>query len=347
MEYSIEKTREIYEHLQDDYSRYIYEGRAMYCLTGDIAYMNKVSRSVLNMDVLNELMRNMASVKDKLVIRGAGNDYAVIKEMFPGFEFRIFCDYDKTKIGKIIDGKSVISPDEFYERYSDHYVLVNSAAANGEIMNELRNHGIMDEQIFNMAEAYEMICDRQYFEKDILPVWDNEIFVDGGCYDGRTIRQFVKYCNNRYRKIYSFEPDMDNYAIAMGSFEYDPVDRLTLINKGLWDCSTTLSFSGGAAQGAKISESGTVNIDTVSIDETVGDDKVTFIKLDVEGAEYKALRGAERTIERCRPKLAISIYHKPEDIFELPELILSMHNDYRFYLRHYQLGQYETVLYAV
>ena len=71
--------------------------------------------------------------------------FDLIKEMFPGFEFRIFCDYDKTKIGKIIDGKSVISPDEFYERYSDHYVLVNSAAANGEIMNELRNHGIIDD----------------------------------------------------------------------------------------------------------------------------------------------------------------------------------------------------------
>ncbi len=74
---------------------------------------------------------------------------------------------------------------------------------------------------------------------------------------------------------------------------------------------------------------------------------VTFIKLDVEGAEYEALKGAEKLIQNCRPTLAVSVYHKAQDIWELPELILSMAPEYTFYLRHYSLSSEETVLYAV
>lgn len=347
MEWDYAKSKAVYGHFQDEYSRFIYEGRVMYCLTGDITYMNRVSRSVLDRDVLDGLMRDLSKISEHLIIRGAGNDYLVLKELYPSFEFKCFCDYDPTKIGQIIDGKQVISPEEFYNEYADYYVLINSAAANGEILDELRAHGVPEERIYNLATAYEGICDRQYFEKELLPVWEDEIFIDGGCYDGRTVRQFINYCNGKYKKIYSLEPDKDNYAFAKASFEKAPVRDLQLINKGLWKQSATLSFSGGASQGAKITENGTYTIDTVSIDELVGEDKVTYIKLDIEGAESEALQGAEKTIKRCHPKLAISIYHKPEDIFELPDLILSMQNDYRFYLRHYQLGQYETILYAV
>lgn len=340
------KTREVYGRLQDDYSRFIYEGRAMYCLTGNNLYMNRVSHSVLDMDILDNLMTKLANVKDRLVVRGAGNDYKVIRELYPELDFKCFCDFDPTKIGRMIDGKEVISLAEFYEKYADHYVLINSAAANGEIVAELKAHGVPDDRIYNLADAYKDICDKQYFEKDILPVWDNEIFIDGGCYDGRTVRQFIKYCDSKYKKIYSFEPERSNYSMALDAFDKNPVRDLTLLNKGLWDHSTTLSFS-GTAQGARITETGKVTIDTVAIDEVVGNDKITFIKLDVEGAEYKALEGARKAITHNHPKLAISIYHKPKDIFELPELILSMHDDYRFYLRHYQLGKYETILYAI
>ena len=74
---------------------------------------------------------------------------------------------------------------------------------------------------------------------------------------------------------------------------------------------------------------------------------MTFIKLDVEGAERKALQGARKTIKRDRPRLAVSVYHKAEDIIELPAYILSLHEDYRLYLRHYQMSPCETIVYAL
>ncbi len=347
MKYTINDSKRIYSHIQDSYSRFIYEKRVMWSLTGDDKYMTDILESLLDYDSIGELMEKANEVKDKLVIRGVGNDYRVIKGLYPTLECAFFVDYDPTKQGKYVDGKKILSPEDYYDNYSDYYVMVNSAAANGEIVNELLEHGISDDRILNLGKCYEGMCDKQYFEKDILPVYENEVFIDGGCYDGRTIRQFIKYCGGDYKKIYSFEPDKSNYHRTLRMLESSPVDRLEVINKGLWNESTILSFLADANQASKISEQGSFCIDTVSIDEVVGEEKVTFIKLDVEGAEYKALEGARRTIERDHPKLAISIYHKSEDIFELPELILSMCENYRFYLRHYQLSPNETILYGV
>lgn len=79
----------------------------------------------------------------------------------------------------------------------------------------------------------------------------------------------------------------------------------------------------------------------------LADDTSRRIKMDLEGAELHALQGAEQTIRRYRPKLAVSIYHNPEDIWEIPELILKLHPDYRLYLRHYSIAAAETVVYAI
>ncbi len=73
---------------------------------------------------------------------------------------------------------------------------------------------------------------------------------------------------------------------------------------------------------------------------------VTFIKMDIEGAEYQSLLGALKTIKKYRPKLAICLYHKPEDIIEIPHIILSINPDYKLAIRHYTTCNWETVLYA-
>lgn len=90
-----------------------------------------------------------------------------------------------------------------------------------------------------------------------------------------------------------------------------------------------------------------VEIPVCALDDVCNDRDITFIKMDIEGSERQALLGSRKTIERCKPKLAISIYHKSEDIWELPDLILQMNRDYTFYLRHYSLASEDTVLYAI
>lgn len=98
--------------------------------------------------------------------------------------------------------------------------------------------------------------------------------------------------------------------------------------------------------GADDNEDNAGVVEVVALDDVLFDKEITFIKMDIEGAEYAALKGASRIIGSQKPKLAICIYHKPQDIWELPELILQLNSEYRFYIRHYSYKDNETVLYA-
>jgi hypothetical protein len=95
-----------------------------------------------------------------------------------------------------------------------------------------------------------------------------------------------------------------------------------------------------------INDNGKFQIDVDSIDNIVKD-KVSFIKMDIEGAELEALRGAKNTILKYKPKLAISVYHKQDDLINIPQYILQLNEKYKLYLRHYGESTDETILYAV
>ena len=87
------------------------------------------------------------------------------------------------------------------------------------------------------------------------------------------------------------------------------------------------------------------SIDSVFLNKT---EYPTFIKMDIEGAEKAALRGAENTIRTYKPKLAICVYHKMEDVYKLPQLICSYRTDYQYVLHHYDANSMcETVMYAI
>ena len=77
------------------------------------------------------------------------------------------------------------------------------------------------------------------------------------------------------------------------------------------------------------------------------EEKVTLIKMDIEGAELQSLKGAKRIIQHDKPKLAICIYHKPEDMVEIPLYIKELVPEYKLYIRHHSSNVSDTVLYAV
>lgn len=123
----------------------------------------------------------------------------------------------------------------------------------------------------------------------------------------------------------------------------------SVIKKGLWSCYQELNFSDDKSNAScpSIKENGNIIIQTASLDKELWEEHVTFIKMDIEGAELEALKGAENIIRRDRPKLAICVYHKGEDIVSIPEYLLTVNPSYRFYLRQYGYMPLETVLYAV
>lgn len=131
--------------------------------------------------------------------------------------------------------------------------------------------------------------------------------------------------------------------------------RIKLIPNPVWSVSGEKLYYVDWGPGSRLSsDPSRYNYDgttsTLSIDDLVHDqqiNKVNYIKMDIEGAELDALRGAERTILNNRPKLAISLYHSLEDFERIPNYLNSLGVEYSYYLKHHTLFENETVLYAV
>lgn len=197
----------------------------------------------------------------------------------------------------------------------------------------------------------------QYFEEGLFTFSDSEVFVDGGFFTGDTSEEFIRVTNGKYRMIYGFEPDKyvrEKMDLSLNN------EKIDIVPAGLYSSTGTVSFattegvsaaSGGNVIGEVENQSeNVVSIPTVSIDEFFSDKPIdlqpTFIKMDIEGSELAALKGSANTIQKYRPKLAICVYHKPEDIYELTKFIYDLCPSYKFALRHYAHYFWETVLYA-
>jgi FkbM family methyltransferase len=190
--------------------------------------------------------------------------------------------------------------------------------------------------------------DCQYFN-NIIPFGNNEVFVDCGSYTGDTILAFNKKVNGCYNKIYAFEPDDYNYAKLMETIIANKLRNVEVVKKGCWSREAELSFTSDRGMSSvdidNIFNNNKINV--TSIDNVVDIENVSFIKMDIEGAELEALKGASETLKRSKPNLAICVYHKPEDLITIPKYILEIVPEYKFYLRHHQYITWETVLYAV
>jgi len=186
----------------------------------------------------------------------------------------------------------------------------------------------------------------QYYPKDIINLKTNEVFIDCGVFDGNTIIDFVNRTGGQYDFIIGFEPDEVMFQILkIRTLNYA---RCTIYNLGLHQGENEFYFSTRNDGSSKISYEQTMNkIKTVSLDEFLFEQyHPTFIKMDIEGAEHSALMGMKKIITRDKPKLAISVYHKNNDIFEIPLLIKKLNPKYKIYLRHHYIIT-ETVCYAI
>lgn len=171
----------------------------------------------------------------------------------------------------------------------------------------------------------------QYFDKDIISLGQEEIFVDCGGYLGDTLEDFKSVTQNHFKKYYYFEPDKKLFDVARKARD----ERVVYINKGVWESVTTLYFkeetsAGNGMMVGKENQQGVIEVPVTSLDTDVAE--VTFIKMDVEGSELMALKGAQNLIRKWKPKLAICIYHKYEDARVLYDYINSF-GEYDIYLR--------------
>ena len=181
---------------------------------------------------------------------------------------------------------------------------------------------------------YRFAAEPQYFLEGFTPC-AGEIAIDGGAYDGATAIAFAE-CG---AKVFAFEMDAVNFKNCQANIAARNDLDITLENLGLSDKAGVEHYSSWDTASRKNSN-GSLTANFIDLDSYVARknlSRVDYIKLDIEGAELDMLHGAARTIEHFKPKMAVSAYHKPEDLWTLALYIKSLRDDYEFEFRHYQI----------
>jgi len=182
-----------------------------------------------------------------------------------------------------------------------------------------------------------------YYPFDIIHLNDDEVFVDCGAYTGDSINEFVWKTSGKYRAIYGFEASELQYEQAKAYLRNKKFENIELSNIGVWSREDILSFASENKVGDRISDNGEIKIKVDSLDRMLKDKfPPTYIKMDIEGAELEALKGATEIIKAHSPKLAVCVYHKFGDIWNIPDFILKKFNGYKIYLRaDWALAEYK------
>ena len=198
-----------------------------------------------------------------------------------------------------------------------------------------------------------------FTEKDeafgsILKLGEKECFLDLGAYRGDTIAEFLRCTGGKYSHITALEPDRKTYIKLC---EYaGKMNEVRLFNMGIWDSDCDLCFNSSLGRGSSVetseacgearSRSGVLAV--TRIDTLYRRMTLTYLKMDVEGAEERAIKGGAAVIKRDKPKLNVALYHRSEDIFRLPLLIRSIRPDYKLYMRqHPHIPAWDMNLYGI
>ena len=355
-----EMARDVYAHLNDEISKKIFEARLLYATTGDVGYITGLEPKYRNLSSDMQVYVEKLQKGSHCLIYGAGVAGHYLAGRFKRFGVKVdaFIDPDESK--DPVDeqtGIKVITEKELSENralYADKTFVISYSKK--PVADEVKKRLISE-----IGLAEKNICmgifdwrnnQGQYF--DFFEARENEVFVDCGCFDGATCYNFAGWCGHKgFDHIYSFEADPKNYEKSKEVLA--PLGKCELFPYGTADVNKKVYFAADAfetsciisrEEAEKRNFEGVEEIETVALDDVLAGKRITFIKMDIEGAEYETLLGARKLIMENRPRMAISVYHKFEDFVLLADLVLSMHPDYRIAFRHYGFDDLETVMYV-
>lgn len=195
----------------------------------------------------------------------------------------------------------------------------------------------------NISYLREMETPKSEVYQSILRLGENEDYLDLGAYDGDTVRELLSYTNGKFSSLTALEPDPKNFKKLV-----QKTPQALCLNKGVYSFRGEIAFSTEASRNSSVSAAGKRTVEVDTIDNIVGENTVSYIKMDVEGSEREALIGGKKVIQKQHPKLLISAYHRMWDIFELVSLLHKISPEYRIFLRHQPyIPNWETNIIAI
>lgn len=202
-----------------------------------------------------------------------------------------------------------------------------------------------------VAEGQQYFCLPNFLNKG------GEVFVDLGAYVGDTVEKFICSQNGSYKHIYAFEPSISQFNAAELRFK-------RLINEWALDCKSISLIKAGVGSKTSVmyinsdakhlisttvlpyKQEGCDKIEGYALDDFFKEIQISFVKVDIEGSEFEMLKGFKKIIKRDKPKFALSVYHRPDDLFNCIKLLKECVPDYRFALRQHSPILVDTTLYC-
>lgn len=313
---------------------------------------------------LNSICDKVKAEGKKLFLYGASAAGLTLGKLIlqSGSDFYAYCARNHEKYVNGVNGKRVFPPSYVFAHPEECCVLsaVATPGSASAIYRKLNEHHFPKDQIFAIvrADTAEELEKQQYFAfPEYFP--KGKAFVDAGCFDCGTSIRFAEWSGGAYTKIYAFEPDPKNYQRCKAIADSSNL-RLELLPFGLSDQEETVCFAADGSLGSTIirdqesqnfsshqfAPESMIQIQTVALDKVVPYGEVGFIKMDIEGSELAALRGAEQTLVRDKPFLAICVYHRTGDVLAIMDHLHELVPEYRFWLRQYGVMGNDTILYA-
>lgn len=291
----------------------------------------------------DELKKIFPSYDDAVIIVASGSAHIIKKQLlsmgFPENRIDIF---------SISVFQTNPTPFQFFSKRKDDIHRVY------DILEDERSKdvfiGLLNYKMTRNSKWLKDIADQeesQYFDA-VMEMSNEESFVDCGAYIGDTFDAY-RLQFGRWKQYYCFEADPEVFKELEHHIKTGKHENVFTFNIGCWDKVDELSFMKLGSGSSSISTGKeTIRISANSLDNILADKEVSIIKMDIEGAEEKALLGAKNIIASQHPKLAISIYHSLEDFINIPIHMKEYGNGYKIYMRHYrELTDSETVCYAV
>lgn len=365
----------IYQALQDDLSRKLFMGRLEYSLSHKLTSVYRAMICSENMDfqrgkttyaeqryglngLWDLLYQNYPEQKNRIILMGFDddwNEYNWIVERFleamGEMDISIegcFMPYRKD-VPICYMGIPCLSEAEFMNRVNDNArIIVGFPGWCLEMKEVVEQYKSFKNILYPIADT----LNPSYIEPEIFNLDSREIFVDIGVLNLQNSIDFAEWANNSaggFEKIYAFEPDSKAYTYSMKRLaEIDGEDRkkIELVNLGLGSEEKMVEFPVEYKGSGAKKNNEMISLKVVSLDAYLNGKPVTFVKMDVEGAEMDVLLGMQKTIVKYKPKLAVCIYHKHEDLFDISSFLLDLVPEYKFHIRHYNSNETECVLFC-
>ncbi|MBQ7477986.1 MAG: FkbM family methyltransferase [Selenomonadaceae bacterium] len=236
-------------------------------------------------------------------------------------------------------------------RYLEAYDLFEDEDSRKVYLNAVINRIAPSRSRMSWDELYSK---GEYFNIPFMNDNSGGVFIDCGAWTGDTVKEFSDSVGGNYRRIHAFELDRENFLALQRNTA--GMHDVVLHHAGVGEENGRVAYGKGEgdnepSSGISIMKAGTGEVqyaDIVRLDDALAGEDVTFIKMDIEGSETAALRGARELLRLQKPQLAICVYHRTSDFWEVPLLVREANPGYNLYLRHhYNRNAWGTVLYAV